>query len=251
MTVSISQQLYLDKKRMLRFIAEIGDGGSSLARSLYLPPGVTATEIGAVWGTTTGLESWAPEVIANAAASATGSVLFWDKGEGQLVIPPFPLTERDVQAGYAVDPLVKLLEQELSIALVLVRLGAYAVALCRDEVIIESKVGTGLIHGRHRKGGSSQQRFQRHREKQIEQFLIRVCRHAAEMLAPPAATPDYLVYGGAWTTILSLEKQCPQLKKLGLTNLPPLLDIARSNRKVLTSAAARVWASRVIELTDS
>ena len=84
------------------------------------------------------------------------------------VVPPFPIKDSVIFPGYNTEPLTLLLEQERFIALVLVRLGAYAIGVCRGEALIASKVGTGLLDGRHKQGGSSQQRFRRHREKQIE-----------------------------------------------------------------------------------
>jgi hypothetical protein len=152
--------------------------------------------------------------------------------------------------GYAVEPLRSLLRHDFRVALILVRLGAYAIGLCQGESLVSSKVGTGLIHGRHKKGGSSQQRFQRHREKQIESFLNRVCSHSREQLEAPARTLDYLVYGGARTTISSLRKRCSFLGQFDGRTLPPLLDIPEPRKVVLETAIGRVWASILIEWHD-
>ena len=97
----------------------------------------------------------------------------------------------------------------------LVRLGSYAIGVCRGDKLVSSKVGTGLVHGRHRQGGSSAHRFERHRDKQIESFLIRVCGHVREQLEPYVKSMDYIVYGGARTTILMAQKYCPWLEKAG------------------------------------
>ena len=127
------------------------------------------------------------------------------------------------------------------------RLGAYAIGICDGENLVSSKVGTGLVHGRHRQGGSSAHRFERHRDKQIEYFLTRVCQHAREQLEPQAKALDYVVYGGAWTTILLLQKQCPFLGQFDEPTLPPLLDIPEPRQAVLETAVNRVWSSTVIE----
>jgi hypothetical protein len=158
--------------------------------------------------------------------------------------------EKHFARGYSVGPLRSLLRHDFSVALILVRLGAYAVGLCRGESLIASKVGTGLVHGRHKKGGSSQQRFQRHREKEIESFLNRVCCHIKEKLEPQAQTLDYLVYGGARTTILSLQKRCAFLQQFDNRTLAPLLDIPNPRQAVLQTAVGRVWSSKLIEWYD-
>lgn len=236
---------------MRHFLDELRAGSSGHARTVYLPKGVSPSEVESVWRDAVGPESLPPELTKIAAASGSGSVLFWGETARYLIVPPFPLPRKDVQSGYAVDTLVRLLEQDFTVALILVRLGAYAIALCRDETAIKSKVGTGLVHGRHRKGGSSQQRFQRHREKQTEQFLLRVCHEVLQLLESQTGELDYLVYGGAWTTILSLQKRCAFLEKFSSQTLRPLLDIPKPNRGVLDGAARRVWTSTVIELKES
>jgi peptide subunit release factor 1 (eRF1) len=139
------------------------------------------------------------------------------------------------------------LEHDLMIALVLVRLGSYAIGVSRGEKLLTSKVGTGLVHGRHRQGGSSAHRFERHRDKQIETFLNRVCQHAREQLEPYVKSLDYIVYGGARETILLLQKYCPLLMKLETPVLPPLLDIPDPRQAVLETAIGRVWSSTVVE----
>jgi peptide subunit release factor 1 (eRF1) len=146
-----------------------------------------------------------PEEISKLAVSSrAGAVLFLKPDAGYLVLPPFPIGERSTVRGFFIEPLLSMLKRNYQIALVLVRLGAYAIGVCHGESIVSSKVGTGLVHGRHRQGGSSAARFRRHREKQIEYFLTRVCQHAREQLEPQAKALDYVVYGGAWTTILLL-----------------------------------------------
>ena len=167
-----------------------------------------------------------------------------------LVLPPFPIDEEYMTSGYDVEPLRSLLSHDFLIALVLVRLGAYSIGICRGPELIDSKTGTGLVHARHKKGGSSQARFARHREKQIEQFLIRVCGHAREHVGPYARSLDYLVYGGARTTILLLRKRCPFLSQFDDRILRMLLDIPDPRMAVLEKAVSTVWSTDVIEWRD-
>jgi hypothetical protein len=177
--------------------------------------------------------------------SPNGAVVFWSNQDKYMVIPPFPLVEKSLTRSLDVAPLRSLLSPEYHIGVVLVRLGSYAIGVCRGDKLVSSKVGTGLVHGRHRQGGSSAHRFERHRDKQIESFLIRVCGHAREQLEPYAKSLDYIVYGGARTTILMCQKYCPLLGKLDRTVLPPLLDIPEPRQAVLETAISRVWSSTV------
>jgi peptide subunit release factor 1 (eRF1) len=174
-------------------------------------------------------------------------VIIWSDQQKLLIVPPFPLSEKRIINSIVIKHLNKLLLQDHLIALVLVRLGSYAIGVYQGQKRLGSKVGTGLIHGRHRQGGSSAHRFERHRDKQIEYFLTRVCRHIREQIEPYTKSLDYLVYGGARTTIRLLQKQCSLLDKLEKPALPPMLDIPEPRQAVLESAIRRIWSSTVYE----
>ena len=245
----VSKRFFLGRAKMLAFLDEL-EAADSAARSLYIPPGLSRTEVEDSLKEVLNTPDIAANMTELAASSATGVVIFWGASRRFLVSPPFPITEKHFAPGYSVEPLRTLLRHDFSVALILVRLGSYAVGICRGESLIASKVGTGLVHGRHKKGGSSQQRFQRHREKQIESFLDRVCGHIKEKLEPQARTLDYLVYGGARTTILSLQKRCPFLQQFDNRTLAPLLDIPDPRQAVLETAVGRIWSSKVVEWYD-
>jgi hypothetical protein len=225
---------------MLEFLDELQD--EAAASTAYLPPGLSAQEIGAV------LPKGVPEELsALVARSETGGVLLWGSLRKYLIEPPFPIEQKATAFnGFVIGPLQDLLGANYTIGLVLVHLGAYAVGLCRGEQLVTSKVGTGLVHGRHKKGGSSQGRFQRRREKQATEFLDRVCLHAREHLEPEAGSIDYLVYGGPRQTILQLQKRCPFLSSFEGRLLSPL-DVPDPRREILEKAVGRVWSSCVTE----
>jgi len=242
----ISKRFHLDRSKMLDFLDKLALTEGK-AVSLYLPQGTTQDRVESLLGKMSLASAIPPGVAEAAADSRTGAAFFWSPSQMYLVLPPFPIAEEYMSNGYDVEPLRSLLSHDFLIALVLVRLGAYSIGICRGAELIDSKTGTGLVHARHKKGGSSQARFARHREKQIEQFLIRVCGHAREHIEPHARSLDYLVYGGARTTILLLRKRCPFLSQFDERILRMLLDIPEPRRAVLEKAVGAVWSSDVIE----
>jgi hypothetical protein len=242
MTPQVNQRR-LSRRSLAGFLDEMAARPGEAA-SLYLPPGAEIeTELGRL--------DMPPEIREQAAGyiekSATGTAVFWGEAVRCLVLPPFPVTGPAFAATLDEKPLRELLAPDYSIALVLVRLGAYTVGVAAGEKLVSSKVGTGNIHGRHRKGGSSAHRFERHRDKQMEYFFTRLCQHAREHIEPHARELEYIVYGGARETIRLLLKQCDFLGRLQVPELPPLLDIAEPRRAVLEKALSRVWTSTVIE----
>lgn len=232
---------YLRRRRMLEFLETLERADDSAATTSYLPPGMLAQDIKKV------LKNALPEDLSEILAlSRTGGVLFWGDAQKCLVSPPFPVREQAVFTGFNTEPLRDMLGADYTIGLVLVHLGAYAVGLCRGEKIIESKVGTGLVHGRHKKGGSSQMRFQRRREKQADEFLGRVCRHAREHFESQIKTIDYMVYGGPRQTVLQLQKHCPVLEQFQ-DRVLTILDVPNPKQEVLEKAVVRLWSSRISE----
>jgi hypothetical protein len=242
--VKLISRRVLSRAKMLDFLWEMSKTPVEESRSLYLPPNLSHAEVEDSLKEILIEPDILPEMADLASHSRNGSVIFWSPVQTCLALPPFPIAERHVVDGLSTELLYSLLKCDYMLALILVRLGAYAIGICQGEKLISSKVGTGLVHSRHKKGGSSQHRFARHRDKQIEYFLTRVCQHAREHLQPQAL--DYVVYGGAWTTIQLLKKQCPFLGQLEMPALPPLLDIPDPRQAVLEKAINRVWSSTVM-----
>jgi len=242
----ISRKFRLARSRMFGFLDELAATDGS-AISLYLPQRTSLVTVKELLGKAS-VSSVAPSGIDEIiSGSQTGAVLFWGLSRKYLVLPPFPIKEEHVNNGYDVEPLRSLLSHDFLIGLILIRLGAYSIGVCRGSVLLDSKTGTGLVHGRHKKGGSSQARFARHREKQIEYFLDRVCGHVREHIEPHARSLDYLVYGGARSTILSLRKRCPFLGQFEDRILRMMLDIPDPRKAVLEKTLRDVWSTDIIE----
>lgn len=190
-----------------------------------------------------------PDISESIQQSRTGACLLTGK-RITVILPPFPIKQRLIFQGLEISLLENVLKRDSLIGIVLIRLGSYAIGVCRGETLISSKAGTGLVHSRHRQGGSSANRFRRHREKQMETFFIRVCGHIKEHLGPYVDVFEYAVFGGARTTVELLQKDCPILQKLEDRLLPSLLDIPDPRQYVLEEAVTRLWSSRVIEYRE-
>jgi peptide subunit release factor 1 (eRF1) len=231
---------------MLHLLCEL-EGAADSAASIYVLPGSPIPGIEKTLGTTLGLNNIPPDFAKTIARSSTGAALFWGEQHKYLVLPPFPIARERVSNGYDVEPLRSLLQRELMIALILIRLGAYAIGVFQGERMVSSKVGTGLVHSRHKKGGSSQHRFERHREKQIEYLFERICTHVREHLEPYIEELDYVLYGSERSTVLSFRKRCQFLKLLDARTLERLLNIRQPRQATLEAGIREAWCSEVIQ----
>ena len=230
---------------MLEFLDEIEQTPGPGAISVYIPPGFSAPEIEDLLQK--GGARFVPDELSQLASSSKyGAVLFWGDIRKCLILPPFPLSEKTTFGSYVAEPLRLLLTSDFMIGLVLVHLGSYAIGICQGEKLISSKVGTGLVHGRHKKGGSSQQRFQRRRENQVHEFIDRVCLHTRKQLEPHAQQVNYIAYGGPRQTVLLLQKRCPFLQSFEGRVLA-LLDVPSLRQRVLETTVGRIWSSCIID----
>ena len=242
----VVKELRLSRMKALGFLDELAlTEGKAI--SIYFPAGITPALVQTSLEKVFNRVDIPSDIVENIATSKTGAAFFYNQLQMYLVLPPFPIKEDYVTGGYDIEPLRALLSHDFLIALVLVRLGAFSIGICQGTKIIGSKTGTGLVHARHKKGGSSQARFARHREKQIEEFLGRVCGHVREHIEPHARSLDYLVYGGARTTILTMRKRCTFLSQFDDRILRTLLDLPEPRRTVLEKAIGTVWSTDVIE----
>jgi VLRF1 release factor-like protein len=111
--------------------------------------------------------------------------------------PPFPpLPVSGEHEGLAAGPLVAHVQRNRVVGVLLARLGGYAAGVFQGDRLLESKVGSRLVHGRSAAGGSSQQRFARRREQQAREALEAAADNAAAVLLPQLPRLEAVVVGG-------------------------------------------------------
>lgn len=124
---------------------------------------------------------------------------------------PLPTGAGDVRAALLAHAL-----RPRRVGVLLVRLGGFAAGVFDGDRLVASKVDTRLVHGRHKKGGSSQQRFARRREGQVRELSHAAADVAARVLLPAAATLDAVVAGGDRSAVTAV---------LADARLAPLVDL--------------------------
>ncbi|MFO8143736.1 MAG: Vms1/Ankzf1 family peptidyl-tRNA hydrolase [Dehalococcoidales bacterium] len=179
---------------------------------------------------------------------ATGAVLFWSRYESKItVVPPFPVWEDRVSSGRPdVEPLKNLLERERISGLVLMTWGSYGVGVFRDTKVLECKKGTGHIHPKHRKGGSSQKRFARRTLEQKKAFLKRVASRVEEMFEPYPL--EHIFFGGNRLLLAPLMEESTYLGARSDIVSSRFIDVRHADRKTLIDKAEEINSSIVFEL---
>lgn len=236
----------LNRIKMLHLLEELKADSIEVA-SLCVPPRLPSINIEGMLETVLEAEQLPGDVAKTMAESPTGAMLFWGLHHRYLVLPPFPLFEERVSQACEIEPLSTLLQREIVFGLVLVRLGEYGIGVVKGETLLTGKIGTGLVHARHRQGGSSSHRFERHRDKQMEMFFTRVCFHAREQLEPYAKQLEHVLYGGTRETILDFRKQCHFLHQFDAKTMDLLLNIREPKQSGMREAIQEAWSSRIVQ----
>ena len=234
------------KARLLRLLDEVAADGWC-ERTLYLTP--KSLEARAA-NSRRALPSHAADevlstVLRGTGESDTGLALFIGEGRAIAVCPPFPFGDDISRSGFVSSPLLRLLESEYVIGVVLLRLGRYAVGVLRGDALVATKTAGRYMKNRHRAGGQSQRRFERSRERLIRELYDKTCETANAVFAPHIKRIDYILLGGEEGTLTGFVERCRLLQGFKDKILARRVAVERPDRRALNNIAFEAWKSRV------
>jgi peptide subunit release factor 1 (eRF1) len=178
----------------------------------------------------------------------SGSARFETASETLVVRPPFPIRHEGEYDTVHVAPLLEAIAEDHRVGAVLVRLGGYAVGVLEGEKLLASKVGQRLVHGRHRAGGSSANRFRRRREEQARVLLQEAGEVAARVLGPERTRLDAVALGGDRTAIRGMIELRSELAWLDELALERFFTVPDPRRAVLDRLPYDLYAVEITEL---
>jgi peptide subunit release factor 1 (eRF1) len=169
-----------------------------------------------------------------------------ESGEETLVVrPPFGLAHEGEYHRVELGPLLEALDADHVVAALLVRLGGYAVGVFEGERLVASKVGTRFVKGRHKKGGSSANRFRRRREQQARELVEAAAETALRVLEPYREKIEFAALGGdrrAVDEVLSAE---PRLAWLAERALPRFFTTRDPRQRELERLPYELYAAEL------
>ena len=168
--------------------------------------------------------------------------------EGALVVtPPFGLDEEGEFEVLRVQPVLDALLAAPTVAVLLVRMGGYAVGIFQGERLVASKVGTRFVKGRHKKGGSSANRFRRRRGEQERELVDAAAEEAVRVLGPWRDRVEHVALGGDRAAVGRVIASRSDLAWLEPLALERLFDVPEPRLRVLEALPYQLYAARVIE----
>src|ERR671935_2072505 len=153
--------------------------------------------------------------------------------ETVVVRPPFGVEHEGEYDTIRLAPLFEALEQDRVVGAPLVRLGGYAVGVFDGERLVASKVGSRFVQGRHRKGGSSANRFRRRREGQARALIEDAAETAAAVLQPWRGRIEFAAFGGDRAAIAQVLERSPRLGWLAERAVPRFFTVGRPRQDTL------------------
>ncbi|MCW2502646.1 MAG: hypothetical protein JWO79_930 [Actinomycetia bacterium] len=168
-----------------------------------------------------------------------------EDGATAVLTVPFPPVTED---GPALTTLIAHARLDRPAAVLLVRLGGYAVGIFDGSQLVRSKVDSRLVHGRQRNGGSSQKRYARRRENEVKDLIAHAADLAARILLPAVPGVDAVFTGGdkrAIDQVLADRRLAP----LAAKRTGPFLTVPDPKRAILEETPAMFRAVR-IHVTD-
>ena len=171
--------------------------------------------------------------------------LFVGEGRALAICPPFPFVDDITRSGFVSSPLIRLLESDYLIGVILLRLGRYAVAVLQGQKLVGTKTAGRYMKNRHRAGGQSQRRFERSRERLIRELYDKTCKTTKTIFAPYENKMDYILLGGENLTLSGFTDRCRYVSGMTCKTLDRRLPIDQPNQKTLENIAFEAWKSRV------
>src|SRR5213595_2650369 len=142
---------------------------------------------------------------------AGGEARIETAGELIVVRPPFGLAHEGEYDVVQLEPLFEALSADHVVAALLVRLGGYAVGVFEGERLAASKVGARFVKGRHKKGGSSANRFRRRRDEQARALIDEAADVAVRVLGPWRGRTEFAALGGDRSAVDQVLEARPEL----------------------------------------
>jgi hypothetical protein len=164
---------------------------------------------------------------------AAGEVRIETAGTTITVRPPFGIGHEAEYGEVRVGPLLDAVAADHVVAVLLVRMGGYAAGVLDGERIVASKVGSRFVKGRHKKGGSSANRFRRRREEQERALVEEAAAVALRVLDPWRDSAERAALGGDRRAVAAVLDAAPGLAWLRERALPRFFAVPDPRLRVL------------------
>jgi hypothetical protein len=166
-------------------------------------------------------------------------------GETVVVRPPFGLAHEAEYESVRLGPLFDALAEDHVVAALLARLGGYAIGVFDGERLVASKVGSRFVKGRHKRGGSSANRFRRRRDEQARALVEEAANVAVRVLAPWQERVEFAALGGDRDAVNAVLAARPELRWLSERALTRFFTVPQPRLRVLERLPYELYSAEI------
>ena len=242
-TAEDKSPVWVGRSKLLQILPQAGESATSSC--IYVQPGDNSDWICKDENWKHRWELLSSKIGEGALTNDTGIACIQFDDYGLVIIPPFPVDKNSAYDHLDYDELYKSLSLDYLVGVVLLRLGRFSVAVFKGTDIVVSKTDSRFVKGRHKKGGSSQRRFERIREGQSRKLFDKVCETVGNTFEPYSHNLDYVLLGGDAITINNFLKVCPKMESMEPKILSRRLNIRDPKRDTLEHVGNLLWQTRV------
>lgn len=181
---------------------------------------------------------------------ADGSVRIESAAESLIVRPSFGLLHTGSYEPVHVTPLLDEIARDHTVAVLLVRLGGYAVGVLDGERLVISKVDSRFVKNRHKQGGSSANRFRRRRDEQAKALIEEAAVVAARVLVPWRERTSFAALGGDRTAIDRVLAERHDLDWLRERSLPRFFTVEEPRLRILEALPYDLYSVEVTSVSQ-
>jgi hypothetical protein len=142
----------------------------------------------------------------------------------------------------SLDEIINFIQNDKEIFIFFIELGSWIIGKIKFKEILASKRGARYVKGRHKAGGQSQRRFERNREKWIEELYKKFVLDINDFFKKNIDESDYYLAFGEEKVINDLFNYEFKNKNKFIKRKSSLKNY---NSKTLVSASTNIWSSRV------
>jgi len=140
------------------------------------------------------------------------------------------------------EEIINFIQNDREIFIFFIELGSWIIGKIKFKEILASKRGARYVKGRHKAGGQSQRRFERNREKWIEELYKKFVLDINDFFKKNLDESDYYLAFGEEKVINDLFNYDFKNKNKFIKRKSSLKNY---NSKTLVSASTNIWSSRV------
>ena len=155
---------------------------------------------------------------------------------------PFPFNELKPRSCKGI---ISILNNEITVGVLFFELGSWVSGIIKYKEVLLSKRGSRYVKGKHKAGGQSQRRFERNREKWIEDLNKKVYEDVKKYILPEQNNLDYFILLGEEKSLNEFVKSSNVEKAFGAKIIYRKSSLKNFNSKTIIKSSSNLWSSKI------